>query len=181
MNTSKEWLIKPLEGFSPHIGVLVATLDHCRQRTIEWTKDLTIHQLDYLFDEDANSIGALLLHIAGIEAAYQEITFTGRNILDNPERIKKWYTPIYLGDVARREIRGRPISYYHNELAAMRQKTLDQFRQYDDSWLWQESPYGSGTANNYWMWYHVYEDEINHRGAISWLKSRIPDLSKHAA
>ena len=174
MQNPNEWLIKPIDGFTPHMGVLVTTLEQCRQRTLAWTQDLTVHQLDHLFDEDANSIGALLLHIAGIEAAYQEITFHGRNILDNPERRAKWYTPLYLGEAARQEIRGHSIDFYHAELAAMREKTLEQFRQLDDDWLWQESPYGNGVANNYWMWYHVYEDEINHRGAISWLKSRIP-------
>ncbi len=44
----------------------------------------------------------------------------------------------------------------------------------DDEWLWKELPWNEQAANNYWMWYHVYEDEINHRGEISWLKSRIP-------
>lgn len=56
----------------------------------------------------------------------------------------------------------------------MRESTLAQFRQYDDEWLWQESPSNNIVANNYWMWYHVYADEINHRGEINWLKSRIP-------
>lgn len=166
--------ITPAAGYTPHIGVLVSTLEACRDTTIRWVKELTIHQLDHLYDANANSIGALLLHIASIEAAYQEYTFTGRNILDNPERIEKWRTPMYLGEQARKEIKGQPVDYYLDELAQMREKTLAQFKQLDDEWLWQESPWNNRTANNYWMWYHVYEDEINHRGEISWLKSRIP-------
>lgn len=166
--------ITAVDGFTPHMGVLVSTMQRCRETTIRWVKDLTIHQLDYLWDENANTIGALLMHIAGVEAAYQEKTFAGRNILNNPERIKKWRTPIYLGDEARREIRGYPASYYLDELSKMREKTLAQFKKYDDEWLWIESPWNHTHANNYWMWYHVYEDEINHRGEISWLKSRIP-------
>jgi hypothetical protein len=27
--------------------------------------------------------------------------------------------------------------------------------------------------SNYWQWYHVYEDEINHRGEMSWRLSRM--------
>lgn len=174
MTETNQLLIAPLDGFSPHIGVLVATLQRCRDTTIRWVQDLTVAQLDYLWDENANTIGALLLHIAAIEAAYQEYTFTGINILDNPERIAKWHAPMYLGEEARQTIKGHPVSYYLDELAAMRELTLAQFRQYDDDWLWQESPWNNITANNYWMWYHVYEDEINHRGEINWLKSRIP-------
>lgn len=167
-------LIEPIAGYSPHIGVLVATMTRCREKTINTVKDLTIHQLDYLYDAEANTIGTLLLHVASIEAAYQENTFHQTNILDNPERIKKWRVPMYMGAKARQLIRGNPINYYLDELAAMREKTLAQFRQYDDEWLWIQHPQNQSMANNYWKWFHVYEDEINHRGAISWLKSRIP-------
>jgi len=174
MNTVNQLLITPLAGFSPHIGVLVATMTRCREKTINLVQDLTIYQLDYLYDAEANSIGALLLHMAAIEAAYQENTFYGRNILNNPQRIKKWRIPMTLGEPARQTIRGNPISYYLDELQAMREKTLAQLQQYDDDWLWQELPQNQSMANNYWKWFHVYEDEINHRGEISWFKSRIP-------
>ena len=173
MNEPHKLLIYPVEGFTPHIGVLVATLQHCRAATIRCCQDLTIKQLDYLWDENANTIGALLLHMAAIEAAYQEYTFTGKNILDNPERILKWKIPMNLGEAARQAIRGYGIHYYLDELAAMRELTLHQFRQLDDAWLWQEAEWNDARANHYWMWYHVYEDEINHRGEINWLKSRI--------
>jgi len=61
-----------------------------------------------------------------------------------------------------------------DELQRIRAQTLDQLRQYSDEWLWREAPWFDWVANNYWMWYHVYKDEINHRGEINWLKSRIP-------
>jgi hypothetical protein len=63
---------------------------------------------------------------------------------------------------------------YIDELTRMRDQTLEQMRQRDDSWLWQESEWGDNVfANNYWQWYHVYEDEINHRGEMSWRLSRM--------
>ena len=81
-----------------------------------------------------------------------------------------------LGAPARREIRGHPASYYI-ESQRMRDQTLELMRQRDDSWLWQQSEWGDNVfANNYWQWYHVYEDEINHRGEMSWRLSRM----KHA-
>lgn len=174
MSESSELLITPIDAFSPHIGVLVDTMQRCRETTIRRIDDLSVYQLDYLYDANANSIGALLLHMAAIEAAYQEYTFTGKNILDNPERIAKWKTPMNLGDKARRDIAGRSVGYYKKELEDMRDQTLEFLKGCDDEWLWRKSPWNDQTANNYWMWYHVYEDEINHRGQISWLKSRIP-------
>src|SRR3954462_4134228 len=89
-------IITPEQGYSPHVGVLVSTMQRCRETTILLVQDLSIAQLDYLFDEDDNSIGALLLHLAALEPAYQEITFFDRNILDNPERLPKWQVPMGL-------------------------------------------------------------------------------------
>jgi hypothetical protein len=167
-------LISPESGYSPHLGVLVSTMQRCRETTILLVQDLSVVQLDYLFDENDNSIGALLLHLAAIEAAYQEITFFDRNILDNPERLPKWEVPMELGAPARQTIHGHPASYYIEELTRMRDQTLELMRQRDDSWLWQESEWGDNVfANNYWQWYHVYEDEINHRGEMSWRLSRM--------
>jgi hypothetical protein len=174
MHEPRKLLITPVAGYTPHIGVLVATLQRCREKTIHAVKDLTIHQLDYLWDEHANTIGALLLHLAAIEAAFQEYSFTGRHLQDNPERNAKWEIPIHLGEPARQLIKRHPIEYYLHELQTMRAITLEQLRLHDDGWLWQEVPLLDAVANNYWMWYHVYEDEINHRGEINWLKSRIP-------
>jgi len=170
-------LITPAPGYSPHIGVLVSTMQRCRETTILLVQDLSVAQLDYLFDENDNSIGALLLHLAAIEAAYQEITFFDRNILDNPERLPNWQVPMELGTPARRAICGHPAGYYIEELTRMRDQTLEQMRQRDDSWLWAESEWNDDVfANNYWQWYHVYEDEINHRGEMSWRLSRMKQI-----
>jgi hypothetical protein len=173
MREKDKALIAPVAGYSPHIGVLVDTLQCCRSKTVEWLQDLTIYQLDFLYDATANSIGALLLHLCALEVAVQEYSFHGI-ALENPEWRQKWGVAMDLGEPARREIRGHPVSYYLAELQRIRAQTLEQLRQYQDDWLWRQAPWGNRIVNHYWMWYHVYEDEINHRGEISWLKSRIP-------
>ena len=30
--------------------------------------------------------------------------------------------------------------------------------------------------NAHWAWFHVAEDEINHRGQMRWLRARLPQL-----
>ena len=167
-------IITPAEGYTPHIGVLVSTLQRCRETTIALVKDLSIHQLDYLFDEQDNAIGALLMHLASLDVAFQEITFRGRNCMDVPELVAKWEVPMNLDAPARQQIRGNPIKYYLAEMEAVRADTLAQLKQHDDVWLWHEQSDGDTLINNYYYWYHVYEDEINHRGEINWRLSRIP-------
>ncbi len=170
--------IAPETGYSPHIGVLVSTMKRCRERTIKMIEGLSVAQLDYLFDAQDNSIGALLLHLASLDVGFQEITFRNRNILDVPELVAKWQVPMYLDEPARQQIKGNSASYYLDEMAKVREDTFNQFRQYNDDWLWQSAPENDDLdVSNYYWWYHVYEDEINHRGEIGWKLSRMPSVS----
>ena len=149
-------LITPTPGYAPHIGVLVSTMQRCRETTILLVQDLTVEQLDYVFDDEDNSIGALLLHLGSLEAAFQEITFFDRNILDNPARLPKWQIPMDLGTPARTQIRENPASYYLEELALLREETLALFKERDDDWLWEIGREQGDGCNNYYQWYHVY-------------------------
>jgi hypothetical protein len=127
--------ITPAVGYSPHIGMLVSTLAHYRAKTIRWVQGLAIYQLDYLYDATANSIGALLLHMAALEAAVQDYTFHGIP-LENPDWSERWGLAMYLGDRAREEIRGNPVEFYLDTLERVRAEILNQLRSCKDDWLW---------------------------------------------
>ena len=71
-------------------------------------------------------------------------------------------------------IKGQPLDYYLRMLASVRERTLERFRKRDDDWLFEEEPFWDGKlANRYFMWFHVVEDELNHRGQIRWLRKRL--------
>jgi uncharacterized damage-inducible protein DinB len=58
-------------------------------------------------------------------------------------------------------------------LESVRSRTLEEFAKRDDRWLDQETAFWDDQpANNYFKWFHVFEDEINHRGQIRWLRQR---------
>jgi len=42
---------------------------------ISYNSKLSTEQLDFVFDEESNSIGSLMLHLAAVEVIYQDITF----------------------------------------------------------------------------------------------------------
>ena len=78
-----------------------------------------------------------------------------------------------LGAQARREIKGNDLNYYLRVLERVRSKTLAEFASRSDEWLDEETPFWDRQpANNYFKWFHVFEDEINHRGQIRWLRKR---------
>jgi hypothetical protein len=72
-------LLGPRTGFAPQIGTFVSMFTWMREANgvIKATKDLTTADLDYLIDPNANTIGALMLHLAATETYYQFNTFEG--------------------------------------------------------------------------------------------------------
>lgn len=161
------------EGFSPEVGRLVAMMQYVRQTTLRAASGLTVAQLDHLHDATSNSIGALLAHIAGVELAYQRNTFDDR-CASLPEHEAELTVASGLGDRARQEIRGHGLEHYIGILEAIRGFTLDELAGRTDAWLDETSAWGERKLNNYFKWFHVFEDELNHRGQIRWLRSRLP-------
>ena len=163
--------IEPLAGYTPTIGRLVGMMSYARSTTLSAVTGLTLSELDHLHDAESNSIGALLAHMVAVERAYQVMTFEGR-LLSTYEQAQ-WSTALQLGAEGRRVLRGHPLEHYLEELAAARRSTLEALAARDDDWL--ERPVGPAPAlNAHWAWFHVAEDEINHRGQIRWLRARLP-------
>lgn len=163
-------LIGPVNGFSPQIGTLVTMLNNLSHRVAYIVHALDQQQTDFLLDENANSIGALVMHLAAAEAYYQVYTFEDRGF--NDEEKKKWQVALSLGDEARKQFRGKPIEHYLAIYQEVRQKTIDELRKRDDAWLAQTQP-GSG-VNHHFRWFHVMEHQSSHLGQILMLKKRFP-------
>jgi uncharacterized damage-inducible protein DinB len=145
-------------------------LTHVRSATLAAVAGLETAHLDYRPDAHANSIGALLLHIAAAEAGYQVVTFENRS--PNAEDLEPWGPALELGDRARREIRGADLGFYLDRLSAVRERTLTELRQRQDAWLAERTPFKDASIDNYYKWFHVFTHEVNHRGQIRWLRVR---------
>jgi uncharacterized damage-inducible protein DinB len=163
--------IEPIAGYTPAIGRLVGMLTYARSTTLIAVEGLTTEQLDHLHDPDSNSIGALLAHIAAVERSYQVLTFEER--LLSPEENERLAIALKLGADARRVLRGHSVEHYLSQLEAVRRETLTALAERDDEWL-DRSVALAPKINAHWAWFHVAEDEINHRGQIRWLKPRLP-------
>jgi uncharacterized damage-inducible protein DinB len=146
-------------------------LTYARSTTLAAVDGLTLAELDHVHDPESNSIGALLAHITAVERSYQILTFEER--LLSPDENQLWSTPLNLGADGRRLLCGHALAHYLEELSATRCGTLDALAQRDDAWL--DRPVGlAPRINAHWAWFHVAEDEINHRGQIRWLRARLP-------
>src|SRR5260221_14710075 len=96
------WLIGPQKGYTPEIGTLVSMMAFTRMQVLANVKGLSQQDLDFLLDAKANTIGALLMHLAATETYFGLSSFGGMKWRSWPGEIKeKWSIPMNLDDAAR--------------------------------------------------------------------------------
>lgn len=167
---SNAQVIEPPKGYSHDIGNMVAMLDDIKGRIYRLTSSMNQEQVDFLLDDKANRIGAMILHLAATEAFYQVYTFENREFNESEEA--NWMKGLMLGEDAREEYKGKPISYYFEIWDEVREQTKALLKEKDDKWFTSKA---AGTEmNNYWAWFHVMEHQSNHMGQIALLRSRLP-------
>ncbi|MFB5189203.1 DinB family protein [Alicyclobacillus fastidiosus] len=169
MNLDARNFIGHIPGFSTQLGHLVSMMNCTRRKTVELVCGLSVEELDYVHDEQSNSIGSLLFHLAAIETAQQIWSFQNREL--TASEVQQWGAGLQLGMRARTEIHGNSAQMYLDCLNEVRSKTIAAFHQCDDAWL-NETVSGR-QENQYYRWFHVMEDEISHRGQMKWLLSRV--------
>lgn len=156
--------------FEEDLSILVSMMHYTRVTTINAVKGLSKEELDYLPTSDSNSIGMLLSHIAALEYYFQVNTFENRELTNEETAI--WKDSLYLGE-GRKLIKGNDLSFYLDTLQAVREQTLVKFKELNNEWLYETSTFLNRPANNLYKWFHVFEDELNHRGQIRMIAKRL--------
>lgn len=165
-------IITKIDDHTDQVSYLICMMNYTRSVTLNSVHGLSQRELDSLMDSNSNTIGALLLHIAAIEYAYFVNTFEERELSE--EEMKQWGPAMRLGHEARNMIKGNDLNYYVSKLNEVRENTLRRFKDVDDEWLYTIDEYYQGNPiNRFFKWFHVFEDEINHRGQINFIKQRI--------
>jgi uncharacterized damage-inducible protein DinB len=160
-----QYILEPVEGFTPQVGIMVSMLETVKDQITESVRELDQSETDYLFDEKANSIGGLIMHLATTEAYYQIETLENRAFTEEEEA---FWASNGLG------VKGKPIKYYLDLWDQVRQKTLEGLRTKDDEWLASGIDGIDEQINNHWVWFHVLDHQSNHMGQIALVKSRLP-------
>jgi uncharacterized damage-inducible protein DinB len=178
-------ILGPRPGYSPQVGIFVSQLTWMREQNgvLAATEGLSQTDLDYLFDKNANSTGALMLHLAATETYYGMNTFGGMKWGSWSDDVKKkWDAAMNLGDAGRATIKGHDRQYYVDILHETREHTLGEFAKRDDKWLMEKLDDADwGPCNNLAKWFHVCEHEAHHCGQIAMLRKRIPGAKPKSA
>lgn len=163
-----------VEGASPKIGDMISMLEDLKARVERTVKNMSQYEIDYLHDEEANRIGALVMHLAAAEKYYQVFTFENRDF--NEEEKKIWNNALNLDQGGRDDFKGHPIQYYLDIYNQVRAKTIEELKKRDDAWF-AEVQLKYDMTNQY-CWFHVMEHQSSHLGQILFLKKRIPPEQK---
>lgn len=165
---SAQNMIKPVKGYSPQIGTTVAMLEDLKGRVTRSVAHLDAKGADFLLDEDANRVGAMILHLAATEKYYQLYTFENRGF--NAAEAAEWEMALNLGAPARKAITGQPAQHYLDIWQKVRDETLRLLKTKDDKWF--AAKVKGSSMNNHWAWYHVMEHQANHMGQIRLILKR---------
>ena len=171
--SNAQYQIKPESGYTPQIGIMVDMLEELKDRITEDVRDLTQEETDFLFDDKANSIGALIMHLVATEVYYQVETLEDRPFTEKEEKLLAMAGG--LGVKSREELQAKPIKYYLDLWDEVRQKTLEGLQAKDDEWFASNIEDIDENINNHWVWFHVLEHQGNHMGQIALVKSRLPE------
>lgn len=161
--------LKPVEDYSPKIGLMVYMLEDLKDRITEQVKDLDQSQIDFMYDANANSIGALIMHLVSTESYYQTMTLKGREWTEE-EQMRLGIAGEINEDV-KNILKGKPITYYLDLWDEVREITLRELKTKDDAWFASNIEEG---LNYHYIWYHVMEHSANHMGQILTIKNRLP-------
>ena len=161
--------LRSVEGYSPQIGNMVFMLEDLKDRITQQVKDLDQTQTDFLYDEDANSIGSLVMHLVSTESYYQIATLEGRDW--TKEELARLGVAGEINAKVKSILRDKPIQYYLDLWDEVREKTLEGLKTKDDTWF--DSNIEEG-INYHYVWYHVMEHSANHMGQIATIKNRLP-------
>lgn len=169
----------PVEGFTPQIGRYVAQLTEARQHLKGELAHLTQEQLDWHPDEQTESIGTLLLHVAAVEWSWMHQDIFGAS---DKEYGASWQEAMPIRADAP-QVSGRPLDQYLQQLDAVREQTLQVLRDFTDSDLkrlvgeaeprpgWEPR---SELFTIDWIIWHVIEHEAMHVGQIELLRRLAP-------
>jgi uncharacterized damage-inducible protein DinB len=178
MTDGTKWqvMVEALPGYEPEIGRLVWMMEETRRRTKESLEGVSDDILDWTPDPTANSIGALLYHLAVIEADWLFVevleaqTFPPEVVALFPEDVR---------DEAGRLVTARGMSLAasldrldvvrDHLLSTFRGMSLADFRRVRDFPDYDVTP--EGVLN------HLIQHEAEHRGQIGLLR----DLAERAA
>jgi len=173
--TESLFAFSPPDGFAPRIGFHFANFEERRRRLLGYVQGLSPTQLSWYPNPRAESIGTLLLHIAGVERSW-----IGEDIARRPMNFEEWKYAFAIR-YGLPQITDQPLQYYLDVLSRSRFETREILNQLTDADLNREvtpldpdDPNAKRRFTCEWILAHVAGHEAHHTGQIALMKRLLP-------
>jgi uncharacterized damage-inducible protein DinB len=164
-----EFLMTPSKEFHPIVAEYFAQMEELRSAVKEYVRDLTPEQLFWQPYEGGNSIGTLLLHLAGTEAYWVRERIGGEKLT------REEWAEYGMEDYPKlKSPEGKDVSFYFGKLDAMRERTrlaLAKIKGSDLARPHQVEHEGKTyTFSVRWVLHHLVDHEAHHKGQFAILR-----------
>lgn len=159
----RELLVIPeLAGYVPQVGAALWRLEDARDRTLRLLRDMPAETIDR--ETPGNSVGAILYHVALIEADW-----LFAEILQEPIPAQLHHLlPVDVRDQdgILTAVRGQTLEEHLARLAAIRSILLDRLRAMTDEDFQRVRSLRQYDVSPDWVLHHLAQHEAEHRGEL---------------
>jgi uncharacterized damage-inducible protein DinB len=157
--------LERIDELSPRVAFLFSMLEKTRERLLKRVQGFSTKDLDYTPDEEnIESIGTLLLHIAAIEWSWIFEDMGGQEM-----NYEEWKHAFALREQIP-QIKGKKLKFYLDKLAQVREDVKNHLTTVEDSELDHLVDVGQAAVSIEWILFHIIEHEAMHIGQISVLR-----------
>ncbi|HET9346389.1 MAG TPA: DinB family protein [Candidatus Limnocylindrales bacterium] len=159
----------------PEVGRWLASLEDGRRDTLRELDRVTPEMVDWYPDAPLNSIGALLYHVALIEADW--VITEILELSDYPpdvQRLLPWADRDGTGHLWR--VDGEPLDAHLGRLRGIRQFVLERLRPMTNDDFHRIRRLEAYDVAPDWAVHHIIQHEAEHRSHIAWLRDTYPSV-----
>ncbi|MFW9920864.1 MAG: DinB family protein [Candidatus Thorarchaeota archaeon] len=147
---------------SPRVAFLFSMMERVRNRLLRVVDDLPDEELDFTPNaRNIESIGTLLLHVAGVEWSWIFEDMDGEEM-----DYEKWKYAFPLREGIP-QLAGQGKQFYIDRLHDVRKEVRERLRNLDDASLHHLVNLGHAEVTIEWILFHLIEHESMHIGQIS--------------
>ena len=157
----------------PEVGRWLAALEDGRRDTLRELETVSATMVDWYPDAPLNSIGALLYHVALIEADWVSVEILG--LPDYPPDIRRllpWADREGDGHLWRAD--GQELAVHLDRLQGVRRFALDAVRPMSNDDFHRARRLDDYDVSPDWVVHHLIQHEAEHRSHIAWLRDTYP-------
>lgn len=162
--SSTPYTLEKHKDLSPRVDLWFSMMEEVRKRLLKKVEGLNDEEIDFTPNEqNIETIGTLLLHIAGVEWGWIFGDIDGKDV-----EYEKWKHAFAMApDVNIPQLRGQRKDFYLNRLSEVREEVYQRLKRFQDEDLDKVVTSEGKKYSIEWILFHLVEHEAMHVGQVS--------------